>query len=55
MPDKNAKIVVIGAGLIGIATAYYLSRNQKFSNIVILDKASPMAFTSAQSGENYRN
>lgn len=52
---RAPKTAVIGTGIIGIATAYYLSRVQKQPNIVLIDRVQPMAFTSAQSGENYRN
>lgn len=48
-------IAVIGTGIAGIATAYYLAKNHDISNIVLIDGHQPMAFTSAQSGENYRN
>ena len=47
--------LVIGAGIAGIATAYYLSRRPEIARITIVDRGQPMAFTSAQSGENYRN
>ncbi|WP_342075083.1 FAD-binding oxidoreductase [Yoonia sp. SS1-5] len=52
---EATKIAVIGAGIIGISTAYYLAKNHNFSEIVLIDSSQPMAFTSAQSGENYRN
>ncbi len=48
-------IVVIGSGIIGIATAYYLAKNHGQNRITLVDRGQPMAFTSAQSGENYRN
>ena len=47
--------LVIGAGIAGIATAYHLSRRPEIAKITIVDRGQPMAFTSAQSGENYRN
>lgn len=47
--------IVIGTGIIGIATAYYLARSRNQPKIVLVDRDQPMAFTSAQSGENYRN
>ena len=53
-PDR-AEIAVIGAGIIGISTAYHLSVVQGLGNVVLIDAGHPMAFTSAQSGENYRN
>lgn len=48
-------IAVIGAGSIGIAVAYYLVTKHGAKNVVLLDHRDPMAMTSAQSGENYRN
>ncbi len=56
MPHRSrADIAIIGAGIVGIAVAYYLARNHGLGNIVLVDQGQPMAFTSAQSGENYRN
>ncbi|MFT5114612.1 MAG: glycine/D-amino acid oxidase-like deaminating enzyme, partial [Parasphingorhabdus sp.] len=47
--------VVIGAGIIGIATAYYLKKLDPALRVALVERGQPMAFTSAQSGENYRN
>ena len=47
--------LVIGAGIAGIATAHYLALRPEIGKITIVDRGQPMAFTSAQSGENYRN
>lgn len=55
MTQIYGQISIVGAGIIGIASAYYLCRNHGVSNIVLIDKGQPMEFTSAQSGENYRN
>ncbi len=52
-PPTN--VAIIGTGITGIATAYYLAKNHGVSDIVLIDRDQPMAFTSAQSGENYRN
>ncbi len=46
---------VIGAGISGIATAYFLKQLAPEASVLLLDCAQPMGFTSAQSGENYRN
>ena len=49
------EIAVIGAGFAGIATAYYLCTKYKKSSVLLIDSRPPMSFTSAQSGDNYRN
>ena len=51
----DKQITIIGAGIIGIWAAYYLAKNHKLSNIVLIDRNNPMSLTSAASGENYRN
>lgn len=53
--ETSADIVVVGAGIVGIACAYYLVRNHGVVDVVLLDPRDPMSLTSAQSGENYRN
>lgn len=55
MKTNDVEILVIGAGIVGIATAYYLAVQHKRTRILIVDQGQPMALTSAQSGENYRN
>ena len=52
---EKTDIAVIGAGNIGIAIAYYLVVHHGLTDLVLLDSGDPMALTSAQSGENYRN
>ena len=47
--------LVIGAGVAGIATAHYLALRPEIGKVTVVDRGQPMAFTSAQSGENYRN
>ena len=49
------RIIVVGAGIVGISTAYYLARRHGVHDITLIDAGLPMALTSAQSGENYRN
>jgi len=53
--DKNCDVVIIGAGIVGIACAYYLKQIDSSSKILLLDSGLPMEMTSAHSGENYRN
>ena len=48
-------VVVIGAGIAGIATAFYLAQRSPQRSIAIVDPRPPMSYTSAQSGDNYRN
>jgi glycine/D-amino acid oxidase-like deaminating enzyme len=56
MPRATAAdVIIIGAGVSGIAAAYYLAGRRAGRKIVLVDALSPMSFTSAQSGENYRN
>ncbi|WP_128930153.1 NAD(P)/FAD-dependent oxidoreductase [Bradyrhizobium guangxiense] len=52
---KSAEVAIIGSGTIGIAVAYYLAKHHGITDIALIDQGPPMAFTSAQSGENYRN
>lgn len=57
MANQNAPadVAIIGAGSVGIAVAFYLSRKHSVRNVAIIDPRDPMSLTSAQSGENYRN
>lgn len=51
----DAEVLVIGAGIVGIATAYYLCTRYRKSSVLLVDARPPMSYTSAQSGDNYRN
>ena len=53
--SNDVEIAVIGAGIAGIATAYYLAEHHGKSSVLLIDKRQPMSYTSAQSGDNYRN
>lgn len=55
MTIVEADVLVIGAGSIGISVAYYLKKHKPDLSVALVDCGQPMAFTSAQSGENYRN
>ena len=37
-PKKHYDYIIIGGGLHGLATAYYLAKNHKFKNIAVLEK-----------------
>lgn len=52
---EDAEIVVIGTGIVGIATAYYLYKKYKRKSVLLVDSRDPLSYTSAQSGDNYRN
>ena len=52
---KPANIAICGAGIAGIATAYYLAVKYQQSGIVLIDRDLPMSFTTSKSGENYRD
>lgn len=55
MSPQDTSIAIIGAGITGIAAAYFLMKNHGLHDVVLIDEGAPMAFTSAQSGDNYRN
>lgn len=52
---QDVEIAIIGAGIAGIAAAYYLAVRHGRTRIALIDQGQPMALTSAASGENYRN
>lgn len=55
MTPDEVEIAIVGAGIAGIATAYYLCTEHGIRDLVILDPWAPMSLTTARSGENYRN
>ncbi len=55
MINISCDVLVIGAGIVGISSAYYIKKLNPANNVILVDSGEPMAFTSAQSGENYRN
>jgi len=53
---KNfANIVICGAGISGISTAYHLAVKNGLKNIVLIDERVPLSLTSDKSTECYRN
>jgi len=52
---QQCDVAIIGAGIVGIATGYYLKQLQPSLSVVLIESGQPMSLTSAQSGENYRN
>src|SRR5262245_13946397 len=55
MNSHDVEVLVVGAGIVGIAAGYFLATQYKRTKLLIVDSAQPMTLTSAQSGENYRN
>ncbi|HSJ89793.1 MAG TPA: FAD-dependent oxidoreductase [Anaerolineales bacterium] len=52
--NRTADVIVCGAGITGVATAYFLSK-AGIKNILLLDQRPPLSFTSDRSTECYRN
>lgn len=52
---STADVVICGAGIAGIATAYHLAVNQGIREVVIVDERPPLSLTSDKSTECYRN
>ncbi|HEY83636.1 MAG TPA: FAD-binding oxidoreductase [Chloroflexi bacterium] len=53
--DKTANVVICGAGIAGIATAYHLSVERGVKNVTLIDERPPLSLTSDKSTEAYRN
>lgn len=51
----SANIVICGAGMAGIATAYHLAVKHGIKNILLADEHPPLSLTSAVGTEAYRN
>jgi glycine/D-amino acid oxidase-like deaminating enzyme len=51
----NADVVICGAGIAGVTTAYQLAVRHGIKNIVIVDPLPPLTMTSDKSTECYRN
>jgi glycine/D-amino acid oxidase-like deaminating enzyme len=52
--DSTAEVVICGAGIAGIATAYHLTR-RGVRDVVLVDERPPLSLTSDKSAECYRN
>lgn len=52
---QRYEIAIVGAGIAGIATAYYLASKYGQTRIVLIDRFLPMSLTTAKSGENFRD
>jgi glycine/D-amino acid oxidase-like deaminating enzyme len=54
MSKQSAEIVICGAGILGVSTAYALAQ-QSIKDIVMIDEYPPLTLTSDKSSECYRN
>jgi glycine/D-amino acid oxidase-like deaminating enzyme len=54
MSDTTAEVVICGAGIAGIATAYHLAR-RGVTDVALVDERPPLSLTSDKSTECYRN
>src|SRR6476660_3323284 len=55
MTQTSERIVICGAGIAGIAAAYYLTVEQDCRDVVIVEEGHPLSLTSDKSTEAYRN
>jgi glycine/D-amino acid oxidase-like deaminating enzyme len=55
MSARTAEVVICGAGIAGIATAYHLAARRGIGGVVLVDERPPLSLTSDKSAECYRN
>ncbi len=55
MTLASANVVICGAGIAGIATAYHLAVRRGVKGVVLVDERPPLSLTSDKSAECYRN
>src|SRR5881296_3684928 len=55
MGKLSSDVVICGAGIAGVATAYHLAVRRGVPGIVIVDERPPLTLTSDKSAECYRN
>src|SRR5687768_231882 len=55
MAPSTAQVVICGAGIAGVATAYHLAVRRGVRGVVLVDERSPLTLTSDKSAECYRN
>src|SRR3954453_21212453 len=55
MAHSSAKIVICGAGIAGVAAAYFLSLKNGVHDVTLVEPGNPLSLTSDKSTEAYRN
>jgi len=55
MAAVTAEVVVVGAGIAGVSTAYHLASRPGMGRVVVVDPRPPLTLTSDKSTECYRN
>ena len=53
--SHTAEVVICGAGIAGISTAYFLAVRHGIRNVLLVDERDPLSLTSDKSTECYRN
>ncbi|MFN2137331.1 MAG: NAD(P)/FAD-dependent oxidoreductase [Candidatus Promineifilaceae bacterium] len=53
--SRQTQVVICGAGIAGIAAAYFLNRSHQIKDIIVVDDRAPLTLTSDKSSEAYRN
>ncbi|MFN2116528.1 MAG: NAD(P)/FAD-dependent oxidoreductase [Candidatus Promineifilaceae bacterium] len=52
---EHVEVLICGAGIAGLATAFFLARRHGIKNVVVVDDRPPLSLTSDKSSEGYRN
>lgn len=55
MTILKADVVICGAGIAGISSAYHLTRKEGIRDVLMVDERAPLTLTSDKSTEAYRN
>lgn len=53
--EPEAEVVICGAGIVGIAVAYFLAVEHGLQKVVLVERDAPLSMTSDKSTECYRN
>ena len=55
MTKASADVVICGAGIAGVAAAYYLAVERGITDVLLVEQGAPLSLTSDKSTECYRN